>query len=150
MKLKFETSAGGIVYKKQGKNVVWLVTQHSEHKGWGFPKGLIGDKEKNEPMDQAALREVEEEGGVEAKIITELPQPAKYMYRFKDALVKKTVYYFLMEYLTGDPKNHDWEVSDAKFLNENEVKKILTYKTDKDAFSQALSVFDSLSTRGKS
>lgn len=142
MKFKTETSAGGIVYKKERNKILWLITQHSKHKGWGFPKGLIGDKDKDEPINKAALREVEEEGGIKAKIIKLLPNPTQYMYRFKEFLIKKTVYYFLMEYLSGDPKNHDWEMSDAKFVTEEEAKKILSFKSDKEAFAQALKLKD--------
>lgn len=142
MKIKIETSSGGIVYKKEGNKILWLITQHSQHKGWGFPKGLIGDNIKDEPMEEAALREVEEEGGVKTKIINHKPVKVNYNYRFKDFLVKKTVYYFLMEYISGDPKNHDWEVSEAKFVSENEVKKTLSFKTDGQAFNKVLLLKD--------
>ncbi|MGB9707305.1 MAG: NUDIX domain-containing protein [Microgenomates group bacterium] len=145
-KVKNEVSAGGIVYKKskiknQKLKIEWLVVQHSQHKGWVFPKGLIGDIKSGEKMEEAAVREVEEEGGVKAKIVYEKPVKVKYMYRFGEYLVKKTVYYFLMEYLSGEPKNHDWEVSEAKFLSEEEVKKILTYPSDKKAFEEILLIF---------
>ncbi len=138
MKFKTEVSAGGIVFKKDGNNILWLITQHSKHKGWSFPKGLIGDTKKGEGMEQAALREVEEEGGVKTKIIGSKPITVKYKYRFGETLVDKTVYYFLMEYVSGDPKDHDWEVSDAKFVNVEEVKKTLTFKSDLQAFEKAL------------
>lgn len=142
MKFKIEISSGGIVYKKQVDKILWLITQHSQHKGWGFPKGLIGDNIKDEPMEEAALREVEEEGGVKTKIVNHKPVKVNYNYRFKDFLVKKTVYYFLMEYISGDPKNHDWEVSEAKFVSENEVKKTLSFKTDGQAFNKVLLLKD--------
>jgi len=97
------------------------------------------------------LREVEEEGGVKAKIIDDRPVKVSYVYQWQNSphggkdgekiLIKKTVYYFLMEYLSGDPKNHDWEVSDAKFVSEDEVKKTLTYKADKEAFEKILKIF---------
>lgn len=138
MNFKTETSAGGIVYKKIKDNIVWLITQHSQHKGWGFPKGLIGDNKENEKMDDAALREVEEEGGVKAKIVNDKPVKVHYKYSFQDTLVDKTVYYFLMEYVSGNPKNHDWEMMDAKFATADEVLKTLTYKSDKEAFEEIL------------
>jgi len=151
MKTKKETSAGGIIFKRQNGKIFWLICQHSYHKGWVFPKGLIGDKKENEEAKEAALREVEEEGGVKAKIIDDNPVKVSYMYQWQGSphggkdgekmLVKKTVYYFLMEYLSGDPKNHDWEVSDAKFVLEDEVKKTLTYKADKEAFEKILKIF---------
>ena len=136
MQTKKETSSGGIVFKKEGEKILWLITQHSQNKSWGFPKGLIGDKEKDEPMDSAALREVQEEGGVKAKITHPQPVNVTYEYRWKGSphgkdaskefLVSKTVYYYLMEYISGDPKSHDWEMMDAKFESEEEVQKLLT------------------------
>ncbi len=140
MKVKSEISAGGIVYKKNKNQFFWLICQHSQHKGWVFPKGLIGDKNENEDMIAAALREVEEEGGVKAKIVFSNPIKTQYQYRWQDFLIKKTVYYFIMEYLSGDPKNHDWEVSEAKFVSEKEVLDILTYKSDKQAFKKVLDI----------
>ncbi len=145
MKVKYEISAGGIVYKQERGKTCWLIAQHSYHKGWIFPKGLVGDKTKEEQKEEAALREVEEEGGVKAKIVHHEPIVINYAYRWKDNLIKKTVYYFLMEYLSGDPKNHDWEVLEAKFISGEEVKKTLTYESDKEAFEKVLNVFQSLS-----
>jgi len=151
MKIKNETSAGGIVFKIENKETLWLICQHSYHKGWIFPKGLIADKNKNEDIKEAALREVEEEGGVKAKIIDDKPVKVSYEYQWQESphggkdgqniLVKKTVYYFLMEYISGDPKNHDWEISNAKFVLEDEVRKILTYKADREAFKKILKIF---------
>jgi len=119
MKIKNEISAGGIVFRQNE----WLVTQHSQHKGWVFPKGLVGDTNSNEKMEEAAIREVEEEGGVKARIVNPTPVKVFYSYVWNDMQVNKTVYYFLMEYISGDPANHDWEMVDAKFMNEEEVKK---------------------------
>src|SRR3990167_5212985 len=121
MKHKEEVSAGGIVYKKIDSKILWLITQHSQHKGWSFPKGLIGDENKGEPMEEAALREVQEEGGVKAKIVNKEPVKISYKYRFEDYLIDKNVYYFLMEYISGDPKDHDWEVAEARFLPQDEI-----------------------------
>jgi 8-oxo-dGTP pyrophosphatase MutT (NUDIX family) len=138
MQHKTEISSGGIVYKQVGLHVEWLVTQHSLHKGWSFPKGLVGDTHENESLESAALREVGEEGGIKALIKDSEPVEVKYKYRFEEFLVDKTVYYFLMEYISGDPNDHDWEVSEAKFLPEDEVLKILSFKTDKEAFKKIL------------
>lgn len=144
MEFKKEVSAGGIVFKKERDTIVWLITQHSQHKGWGFPKGLIGDTVRNEPMEVAALREVREEGGIEAKIINPTPIEVHYKYKFQNFLVEKSVHFFLMEYVSGDPKDHDWEVQEARFVPEEEVLETLTYKTEKEAFEKALAIFKTL------
>jgi len=146
MTIKKEVSAGGIVYKKEGENILWLATQHSQHKGWVFPKGLVGDQIADEPIETAALREVEEEGGVQAKIMSPSPITVSYSYLWNDVQVDKTVHYFLMKYSSGDPKNHDWEMMDARFMGKEEIKKILTYSSDKQAFEQILTLFSSQDT----
>ncbi len=141
MKFKRETSAGGIVFKIDNEGVKWLIVQLSAYKGWGFPKGHVGDIVKNESREEAALREVKEEGGVETKIIHEEPIKIEYMYKREDYLIKKHVYYFLMEYKSGDTKNHDWEISDIKFTTTDEVRKTLSFKSDKEAFEKALILY---------
>ncbi len=143
MKIIHQVSAGGIVYKKNS-DYQWLICQHSQHKGWVFPKGLVGDKDKGESMETAALREVEEEGGVKAKIIDKKPIKTFYQYQWQGSLVKKTVYYFIMEYISGDPKNHDWEMNEAKFLPQDDILKILTYRSDKEAFEKVLDIINNM------
>lgn len=141
MKFKTEISAGGIVYQRNNNETLWLIIQNSGHKGWGFPKGLVGDKVRNESMETAALREVREEGGVEAKIVHPTPVKTQYTYRFQDYLIKKTVNYFLMEYVSGQIEDHDQEVGDIKFVSADEVRQTLTYKADKEAFEEIFSIF---------
>ncbi len=137
--MKFEESAGGIVLRpaqdKSLKKKSWevLVTQHSAHHGWVFPKGLIDD---GEDKATAALREVEEEGGVEAKIVKEL-EPVEYFYKFENQTIKKKVTYFLMEYVSGNIEDHDWEMEDAQWLAIEKVDDRLTYKSDKEVFQEA-------------
>lgn len=142
MKVKKEVSAGGIVFKKESGQTLWLITQHSQHKGWSFPKGLVAEEDKDESMETAALREVQEEGGVKAKIVDVNPVRTTYKYETAGYLIDKTVYYFLMKYIEGDPKDHDWEVSEAKFVPREEVMQTLSFPTDKDAFDQILKRVD--------
>ena len=138
MKHKKEISAGGIVYRDVDGARLWLITQHSQHKGWCFPKGHVGDEDENETVETAALREVREEGGVVTKIVDEVPIVIEYSYRSGIDVVDKKVSFFLMEYVSGDPKDHDWEVSEAKFISKSEVMKTLTYDDEKKAFDQIL------------
>lgn len=140
VRVKKEMSAGGIVFRKSLNPTShspreWLVCQHSQHKGWVFPKGLIGDIHTSETMEVAALREVEEEGGVKTRIVHPQPVKVEYSYTWSNMKINKTVFYFLMQYISGDPKNHDWEMMDAKFISEEEVVKILTYPSDREAFA---------------
>ena len=134
--MKQEIAAGGIVYNQTTKQ--WLICQHSQHKGWVFPKGIVGDNKADESFEAAALREVAEEGGVKAKTIQKLPGTFDYIYTFKGEKISKTVHYFLMEYISGDPKDHDWEMKEAKFVSAEEIRHMLTYPTEKQAFEEAV------------
>lgn len=136
--MKFEFSAGGVVFKKSEKGVEILVAQHSQHHGWVFPKGFIGDKEefKGESKEDTALREVEEETGVKGKILEPLT-PVTYWYVMNDVKRKKTVYYFIMQGIGGDIAKHDWEMENVEWLPMDKVEDRLTYGSDKDVWKEA-------------
>jgi 8-oxo-dGTP pyrophosphatase MutT (NUDIX family) len=134
--MKFEFSAGGIVVKKENSQTLILVSQHSQHHGWVFPKGLIGDHIKDEAKEDTAIREVEEETGAIGKIIKTLT-PVEFYYDFEGEKIKKTVYYFLMEYVGGDITKHDFEMENVQWLPKNEVADRLTYDSDKKVWSEA-------------
>src|SRR5438477_12661356 len=113
--MKFEFSAGGVVFKEDNGKVWVLVCQHSQHHGWVFPKGLIGDNVENESKEATAIREVKEETGALGKIIDSLP-PKSYFYIWDNERIKKTVYFFLMEYVSGDITEHDNEMENVEWL----------------------------------
>ncbi|MCL5676112.1 MAG: NUDIX domain-containing protein [Patescibacteria group bacterium] len=135
---KKEFSSGGIVYRNVSGKTEWLVVQHSQHKGWIFPKGLIGDTKDGETAKETAVREVEEEGGINAKIVLDKPFVTNYFYTFNGQKIFKTVSFYLMEYLSGDTNDHDWEVLDAKWLSTGDVRKTLTFPADKQLFAKAV------------
>lgn len=134
--MKFEFSAGGIVYKKEGPTTLILVCQHSQHHGWVFPKGFIGDKIQGETKENTALREVKEETGIEGKILKTLT-PSEYWYQMDGIKRKKTVYYFLMNYVRGDTHDHDLEMENVEWLPMEKVAERLTYESDKKVWEEA-------------
>ncbi len=134
--MTLEFSAGGIVFKKEKGKVFVLVSQHSGHHGWVFPKGRIGDHVENENKEDTALREVKEETGVSGKILKPL-KPVTYFYKWEGKRIKKTVYYFLMEYVSGDIADHDWEMENVEWLPIEEVENRLSYLSDKKVWKEA-------------
>lgn len=140
--MKYEFSAGGIVFKKENEQTLILASQHSQHHGWVFPKGIIGDKEKGESKEKTALREVKEETGITGKIIDSL-KPVSYWYQHEGEKIRKTVYYFLMEYVSGDTKDHDWEMEQVEWLPTDEVEQRLTYTSDKDVWQEIKKLIES-------
>ena len=161
--MKFEFSAGGIVYKSQKairqptdkdqkSGLYILLAKHSHHKGWVFPKGLI-DREKKESKEQAAIREVKEETGAEGEIQKAL-EPSTFWYAWSRGAGsrhagdgerrKKTVYYFIMKYLGGDISEHDYEMEDVEWVEAEKVLETLTHKGEKDVFKKDLPEIEKL------
>lgn len=133
--MKEEFSAGGVVYKNDGETFI-LLGQHSGHHGWVFPKGLIGDHIEKESKEETAVREVQEETGIVAAIEKPLT-PVTYWYAFENQKIKKTVYYFVMHYVSGDTTNHDWEMENVEWLAMDKVEERLTYPSDKKVWREA-------------
>jgi len=129
--MKREFSAGGIVFNEKGQV---LVTQHSQNSHWSFPKGLI---DPGQTSEQAAVREVREEGGVNAEIIDKVGY-SKYIYTLNGEKIFKVVTYFLMKYVKGNIKDHDWEVSDIGWFSPGEALKKLSFNQDKLLLKKAL------------
>ena len=131
--MKREFSAGGIVFNNKGQV---LVTQHSQNKHWSFPKGLI---DPGQTTEEAALREVKEEGGVEAGIKGKVGY-SKFVYTLNGEKIFKVVTFFLMKYISGDPKDHDFEVSEAGWYESEDALKQLTFAQDKQLLKKALEI----------
>jgi 8-oxo-dGTP diphosphatase len=139
--MKIQFSAGGVVFKKTGDKIEVLVSQHSQHHGWVFPKGLIGDHVERESKEETALREVKEETGADGKINRAL-NPITYWFVMDGEKIRKTVYYFIMEYVDGDIAKHDQEMEKVEWLPKEKVEERLTYKSDKIVWQEALKILN--------
>ncbi len=138
-KVLFEYSAGGVVFRvtPDGKPEVLLVAV-KDGEVWTIPKGLI---EKGETKESTAIREVQEEGGVRGEIVDFIDK-VEYWYVWPDESGEKlkrhkTVYYYLLKYLEGDPSKHDFEVNDAKWFDIDEAIKIVKYPSDRKILEKA-------------
>ncbi|MBI2596639.1 NUDIX domain-containing protein [Candidatus Daviesbacteria bacterium] len=151
--MKREFSAGGIVFNDKGQVLLiqrsqkkdllrrTLPSADAERKHWSFPKGLI---DPGQTTKEAALREVKEEGGVEAEIIDKIGY-SKYVYTFNNEKIFKVVTYFLMKFLSGDPSLHDWEVEEAGWYIPEDALKQLTFSQDKVLLKEALKFYENIS-----
>lgn len=132
MAIKRVYSAGGIVLRLMDDQVRVLLTQHSGHKGWEFPKGHI---ELGESAQVAAVREVEEEAGVRAEVLAKAGD-CEYFYYEKGEKAFKKVSYFFMKYLREGEATTADEVSGLVWLNPDEVLGKLTFKSTKKLWEE--------------
>jgi tRNA nucleotidyltransferase (CCA-adding enzyme) len=134
--MKKEFSAGGIVFNDQ--NQVLLICS-SQGGFWGFPKGHIDGQASKE----AALREVKEEGGIEAEIIDEV---GKSQYVVTNPTTQeqadKEVTYYLMKYLSGNTDHHDGEIAEAKWFSKEEALKIISFPVNKELLNKAMEMWN--------
>jgi 8-oxo-dGTP pyrophosphatase MutT (NUDIX family) len=137
-KWKVEKAAGGVVFKKQNDQLfVLMINPKGRDFGppvdyWTWPKGLC-DKE-GENKEDVAVREVKEEGGVEGRIIESLGY-VKFFQGFRNVI--KFVDYYLMEYVSGDPQDHDEEVASAEWVPLDEAESRLKFKHDIEVLGRA-------------
>jgi 8-oxo-dGTP pyrophosphatase MutT (NUDIX family) len=105
---------------------------------WQLPKGTLN---RNESSEQAALREVREEGGVEARIVGPLGA-ITYFFRSGSRKFRKVVDFYLMEYVRGDPNDHDAEVDEARWFSLEDISR-LTFKSEQEVVERARKLWSS-------
>ncbi len=125
MKSRREVSAGGVVYRRGANGIEILIGKASSYQRWVLPKGLV---RRGETYEDAALREAEEETGVRARLIVPLGEPERYVYTARDVRVFKEVHYFLMEYVAGSVRDHDFEMDEVRWAPIDEALSLLAYE----------------------
>jgi 8-oxo-dGTP pyrophosphatase MutT (NUDIX family) len=131
-----EFSAGGVVVR-DGACVVIVPTRLAANgsKVLALPKGH--PEEGESPVD-AALREVREEAGVEARLVEPLGD-VRYWYTRGGRRIAKVVSFFLLQYVSGEVDDHDFEVEDACWMPLEEAARELTYAGEREMAARALS-----------
>ncbi|HEY7961856.1 MAG TPA: NUDIX hydrolase [Solirubrobacteraceae bacterium] len=129
-----ETSAGGVVVR-DGQLVVIVPTRRAADgsRVLCLPKGHI---DPGETPEQAAAREVREEAGVHGELLAELGE-VRYWYRREGRAIPKSVVFFLFQYVSGDPADHDDEVERAQWMSLREAEEALSYPGEREVVQRA-------------
>ena len=110
---------------------------------WALPKGLIGPDEKPE---EAALREVGEETGVEAHLVRKLGD-IRYVYTWAGERVFKVVSFYLFRYRRGRlgelATEQRIEVAEVRWLPLDEAGQLLAYRGEREMAEKALAFLQS-------
>jgi len=131
-----EVSAGGVVYRRSDDGVEIVLAARRTRRGdlaWGLPKGLI---EPEETPEEAAVREVREETGLEAEVEASLGD-IRYFYVWEGVRVRKAVHFFLMRATGGDVSLHDHEMEDVQWFPLSVALRRATYKGEREVLQRA-------------
>ena len=129
-------SAGGVVYRKINGHLDVVLCGRNSPPIWALPKGT---PDAGEALDQTALREVQEETGLEVAIQASLGTIQYWFMRGHDGIrYHKTVHYYLMVATGGDFSRHDPEFDEIRWYPEPEVLKAVTYKNEASVVEKAL------------
>jgi 8-oxo-dGTP pyrophosphatase MutT (NUDIX family) len=123
LSLVTEVSAGGVLV--DGGDVFVLRKPNGE---WVMPKGHL---ERNETPEQAAVREVLEEAGLTARILTEIGQTQYYFRLATGEVRKKIVHWFLMA-VDARKVSIESTFEEGMFLPVEDALKTLTFENDRE------------------
>jgi 8-oxo-dGTP pyrophosphatase MutT (NUDIX family) len=133
-----QVSAGGVVLRRRGESVEVALISVGAAGRWQLPKGLLG---RGETAEQAALREVCEETGLECEVLAPL-ETVEYWYvapagAGRRVRFHKFVHFFLMRFVAGDVSGHDAEVNEARWFEIGEAAGRLTFRSERKVLEQA-------------
>ncbi len=133
-----EVSAGGLVIDQSGTKGLLigrkdLKDQSGERLLWSLPKGHI---EEGETPEQAAIREVQEETGIESEISKALGV-IDFWFMAGGKRIHKTVHHYLFKEVGGVLAPQISEVDDVGWFPLEEVVGLLAYPDEKKLISKA-------------
>ncbi|HYD51636.1 MAG TPA: NUDIX domain-containing protein [Gemmatimonadaceae bacterium] len=152
--VRTQVSAGGVAVRRTGGVSDVVIVRVGTPGRWQLPKGLVA---AGESPEAAAIRETREEGGVETELVAPL-ETIEYWYVGTDpdasrgaspdasrdagadgARVRfhKFVHFFLLQYLAGDPSEHDWEVQEARWATLEEAEALLAFRSERQVLARA-------------
>lgn len=134
-----DVSAGGVVFRRTPAGVEVALVGRLAPRRWALPKGA---PRKGEPLEQAALREVEEETGLQARLLSPLGE-VNYWFVLRGVRHFKTVHFYLMEATGGDTSRHDREYDMVEWFPIRDAPAVMSYANEARIVEQAAQLLES-------
>ncbi len=125
-----EFSAGGLVVDLAGTVPHGALIGRTDRQGrllWSLPKGHI---EAGETAEQAAVREVEEETGINGEIVAELGS-IDFWFVADGRRIHKTVRHYLLRRVGGELSDADMEVDEVAWVPLSKIRAQLAYPDER-------------------
>jgi 8-oxo-dGTP pyrophosphatase MutT (NUDIX family) len=134
---KTQVSAGGVVFRRRRRLTEVALISVGEQNRWQLPKGLV---DAGESPEDAALREAREETGLDAELIAPI-EKIEYWYfsteRGARVRFHKFVHFYLLRFTSGDVRDHDAEVNEARWIEIDEAIEMLAFKGERAIVERA-------------
>jgi 8-oxo-dGTP pyrophosphatase MutT (NUDIX family) len=132
-------SAGGVVFRRSGHGEleVALVGRRRPVR-WALPKGT---RRPNESLERTAVREVEEETGLQVRLLRPIGT-IRYTFELARIRYAKTVDFYLMQAIGGDTAWHDHEYEFARWFPAGEALRQIAYPNEAFLVEQALGIVE--------
>jgi 8-oxo-dGTP pyrophosphatase MutT (NUDIX family) len=114
----YQKSCGAIVYRKINNEKEYLLLLQNKSQTWSFPKGHM---EVGETEEETAIREIFEEIGLTASLISGFRESVKY--RIAD-FINREVILFLCQ-TNSEPAIRESEIAEYRWVNAERAKTLL-------------------------
>jgi ADP-ribose pyrophosphatase YjhB (NUDIX family) len=130
------TSAGGVVFRYMGDDVEVVLCGRTLPEEWRLPKGT---PDLGETLQETALREVQEETGLEIEIVEILDQITYWFSRPEDGMrFHKTVHFYLMTPIGGSLEFHDAEFDEVRWFSAKIAVQRLSFLEERRMVEEAV------------
>ena len=137
-----ETSAGGVVFRRDPRGTPVFLLIRDAYRNWGFPKGHL---EPGEPPAVAARREVAEETGLEYLVLHGPIRVIDWYFRFRGKTIHKYCHFFLFESKRGDPVPQREEgITDCAWFDLEGARRTISYDNARTVLEQAAAMVEAL------
>lgn len=132
-----QTSAGGVVFRGDKERLEVVIVSVGGQNRWQLPKGLV---DVGENPEVTAVREAREEGGVSSEVVQPI-ETIEYWYAGLENGIRvrfhKRVHFYLLRYVSGDTKDHDWEVNEARWVPIEDATSQLAFDNERRVMERA-------------
>lgn len=138
-----EVSAGGLIVSSENPGLVALISHRNRGGGvdWCIPKGHV---ELGENYIQTAIREVQEETGIQGKVLEKIGE-ISYSFKIGPKRIRKTVHHYLLEQVSGeltfsgDPTG---EVLDVQWFEIATLDEVLAHENERKIAERAMELLN--------
>ena len=132
-------SAGGVVYRRSERGIEIVLCGRRDEGLWALPKG---SPHADESLERTALREVEEETGLQVAIEKSVGSVRYHFLGPDGTYYDKRVEHHLMVPTGGSLSDHDGEFDEVRWFPVEEALRLLSYPNEREIVRRAMRLIE--------